>query len=143
MTNAVLLAVLAFFALRPSKGWLRRQNVQPELEEGKTGAAAAARGEHPQGGSSQLSGPAGKAAPGQANEAAAAAAAASEIDTLLPYSVAVLDTLLPDGQALSGQPAALHASPASTASVPDWEQDGSQPASTPSEAGALATNTSR
>lgn len=80
--HVVVLAVVAFLAWRPRSGWLRRKPAPLSVEDGKDRTAAM-------------------------NSSAVQAGPAPEVDTLLPYSVAVLDTQLQSCSASSAEPALL------------------------------------
>jgi len=101
--------MLAFFAWRPRKGWLRHKHAPPSLEDGKQWAAAP--------GGSAASSQGGLLKHGEEQGAAAPNDADPEVDTLLPYSVAVLDTLLlPNSASTSEAPAATPAAADAVAS---------------------------
>ena len=146
--HAVVLAALTFFALRPHKGWLRRQQQAALLEEGSSGKA---EDMHSTGGSSVQSdqcdwrGTDGPSRPSASPPSTLPAGSGSGpvLDTLLvtshPSGVQseVLDTLLPYSCAPSNTPdphvSSLPApqlqlkTPPDSAAFADWPNPSLQP----------------
>lgn len=117
MPVAVVLVALAFFALRPGKGWLRRKPLTAPAEDGSDGKAATPSSSEL--GSRPPSGPPGAGPSGQPPASVPPLIdiqGVDQVDTLLPYSrglpegsTAGLDTLVPYTMAHTPAPTAPQA----------------------------------
>lgn len=134
---AVVLAVLAFFALRPGKGWLRHKPTAAAMEDGKeqhtdgsseTSSAAAMGGQQGNGKASAVGAPhAGAATVGPLK--AAWTSSTLGPDTLLPYSRAA--GAPSNNHAFAPAPTEPAQPPPSHVSSAGWASGGAQPGPQP------------